>query len=69
MDNQFNTQEWTLPMSSTMKELEKVCFVFYFGLWLMYFVCFIDQKIIYFSTILLVHLLDQCITWMYQLSL
>ncbi|PVH64915.1 hypothetical protein PAHAL_2G383400 [Panicum hallii] len=23
MDNQFNTQEWTLPMSSTMKELEK----------------------------------------------
>ena len=69
MDNQFNSQEWSLPMSSTMKELEKVCFLFYFGLCLLYFLCFINQILIYFSTTLPVHLLDQCITWVYQFSL
>jgi hypothetical protein len=38
MNNEFNSQEWSLPGASTMKELEKVCLLYLF--WVIVIVIF-----------------------------
>lgn len=82
MDNQFNgymfqggpsqggdnSNELSLPLPSTIRELEKVCFL-PFGFCISYFKCFTNHISVFFSTTLTVHLVDQCITWACHLSL
>jgi hypothetical protein len=64
-----NSNELSLPLPSTIRELEKVCFLPNLDFAYRTFYGSLITSLFFFSTTLTAHLVDQCITWVYQLSL